>query len=183
MRRYNKFTIKDIVVIAACISIIFVQEQILSFLPNIQLTIFLLVVFSKKLGFLKTSIIILIHTLLDCLITGSLNLYYFPFMILAWLSIPIIISIFFKKCESSILLAIVVIIGSLLYCWIFIIPNILLATGTFNIDVIIKYFVADIPFELLLCTSSFISIMWLYKPCASIFDNIYTKYVLYNERS
>ena len=96
-----RFSIKDIVLIAACISIVFVQEQILSFLPNIQLTVLLLVLFSKKLGFIKTTIIVFIHSLLDCLITGSLNLYYFPFMILGWLSIPLICCTLFKKINSS----------------------------------------------------------------------------------
>ena len=56
-----RFSIKDIVLIAACISIVFVQEQILSFIPNIQLTVFLLVLFSKKLGFIKKTIIVFIH--------------------------------------------------------------------------------------------------------------------------
>ena len=98
--KHKKFKIIDIAIIASCISIIFVQEQILSFLPNIQLTILLLVVYSKKLGCLKTSIIVIIHSLLDCLVTGSLNLYYFPFILIGWLIIPIIITLFFKKCES-----------------------------------------------------------------------------------
>ena len=96
----KKFSIKDITILAACTSIIFVQEQALFFLPNIQLTVLLLVVYSKRLGLIKTSIIIFIHTLLDCIVTGSLNLYYFPFMLLGWLLIPIIITIFFKKCEN-----------------------------------------------------------------------------------
>ena len=60
-----RFSFKDIVFIAACISIVFVQEQILSFLPNIQLTVLLLVLFSKKLGFIKTTIFVFIHSLLD----------------------------------------------------------------------------------------------------------------------
>lgn len=171
-----KFSIKDIVLVAACISIIFVQEQILSFLPNIQLTVLLLVLFSKKLGFVKTSIIILIHTLLDCLITGSLNLYYFPFMVLGWLSIPLICCTFFKKTNSSLILGTVGIIGSLIFSWIFIIPNILVANSTVNLSIITYYLIADLPFEAILACSSFLSIIWLYNHCSKVFDVVLNKF-------
>lgn len=168
----SRFTIRDIAIIAACISIIFVQEQILSFLPNIQLTILLLVVYSKRLGFIRTSIIVVVHTFLDCLVTGSLNLYYFPFMMLGWMIIPFIITIFFRRCENSFILAIMGTIFALIYCWIFIIPNILIPNGFMNITSIINYLIADLTFEILLAASSFISILWLYIPCAKVFDKI-----------
>lgn len=171
VKRIN-FRIIDIAIIASCISIIFVQEQILSFLPNIQLTILLLIVYSKKLGFIKTSLIVVIHTLLDCLITGSLNLYYFPFMLLGWMIIPIIISIFFKKCESPIVLAVMGIVFAIIYSWIFIIPNIIIPNGFLNGVGIINYILADILFEVLLAASSFISILWLYIPCSKVFEKV-----------
>lgn len=166
------FSIKDIAIIAACISIVFVQEQILAFLPNIQLTILLLVVYSKKLGFIKTLIIVLIHTFLDCLVTGSLNLYYFPFMFLGWGLIPFIICLFLKKCESSLILAFMGILFALLYSWIYIIPNMLIPNGSISEVGIINYIISDFIFEILLAASSFISILWLYKPCSKIFEKV-----------
>lgn len=167
-----RFSIKDIAVVSACISIIFVQEQLLSFLPNIQLTILLLTVYSKRLGFIKTSIIVLIHTFLDCVVTGSLNIYYFPFMFLGWLVIPIVICLLFKKCESSIILSVMGIIFSLIYSWIFIIPSVIIPNGSLNSTGIVNYIVADIWFELLLACSSFVSILWLYTPCVKVFDKV-----------
>ena len=168
----TKFRIFDIAILAACISILFVQEQILTFLPNIQLTILLLVLYSKKLGCLKTIIITCVHTFLDCLVMGSLNIYYFPFMLLGWIIIPIVISIFFKKCESPIVLAVMGIVFSLLYSWIFIIPNILIPNGFVNTTVIVNYLIADITFEVMLSISSFISILWLYTPCSKVFNKV-----------
>ena len=56
---------KDITIIAVMTTILFVQEQLLASLPGIQLTVFLIVLFSKKLGLAKTSIIIVLHVLLD----------------------------------------------------------------------------------------------------------------------
>ena len=69
------FRIKDITIIAFFSAILFVQEQLFSFLPNVQLTVFLIVLYSKVFGFTKTAIIILIHTLLDNIVMGSMNLY------------------------------------------------------------------------------------------------------------
>ena len=166
------FSVKDIAVTASCISIIFVQEQLFSILPNIQLTILLLVLFSKKLGLIKTSIIVLIHSLLDSLVTGSLNLYYFPFMLMGWLFVPIIICLFFKKVESSLVLALMGIVFSLVYSWIYIIPNVLIPNEAITKVSFINYLAADCLFEILLSASSFLSILWLYTPCSKIFDKI-----------
>lgn len=171
-----KFSIKDIVLVAACISIVFVQEQVLAFLPNIQLTVLLLVIYSKKLGLIKTTIIILIHTLLDCLVNGSINLYYFPFMFLGWMSIPVIINILFKRTESPIFLSLAGVFCSFIYSWIFIIPNLLVANSGINLSMIYSYFVADIWFELLLICSSFVSILWLYTPSSMVLDKILNEY-------
>ena len=165
-------SIKDIVVIATCISIVFVQEQLLSILPNIQLTILLLVLYSKKLGLIKTVIIVIIHSFLDCLVTGSLNLYYFPFMLMGWLLIPVIINLFFRKTESVITLSIMGIVFALLYSWVYIIPNVLIPNESISNVGLINYLAADILFEILLAGSSFLSILWLYNPCSKVFDKI-----------
>ena len=52
--------VKDITIIAILAAILFVQEQALSFLPNIQLTVFLLVLYSKTLKLWKVLLIIFI---------------------------------------------------------------------------------------------------------------------------
>jgi len=165
-------SIKDIVIIAACISIVFVQEQLLSFLPNIQLTSLLLILYSKKLGLIKTIIIVIIHSFLDCLVTGSLNLYYFPFMLMGWLLIPVIINLFFRKTESVITLSIMGIVFALLYSWAYIIPNVLIPNESISNVGLINYLAADITFEIILASSSFLSILWLYNPCSKVFDKI-----------
>ena len=58
-------SVKRLVRIAIFAAIMFVQEFALSFIPNVQLTVFLLVLYSKVFGLKKTCIIILIHTILD----------------------------------------------------------------------------------------------------------------------
>ena len=51
------FRTKDLTIIAVFSAILFVQELSLSFIPNIQLTVFLLVLYSKVFGLKKTCII------------------------------------------------------------------------------------------------------------------------------
>lgn len=163
----NKLTIKDITIVAVFAAILFTQEQVLTFLPNVQFTVFLIVLFSKKLGFIRTFFIVLIHVILDNLVMGSFNIMYFPFMFLGWMIIPITLCTIFKKCESPLILAILGIVYAFLYSWIYVIPNVLVL----EVDPWV-YLVNDLWWEIVLAVSSFLSIMWLYDPCAKAIDKI-----------
>ena len=161
------YKIKNITLIAVLAAILFVQEQVLSFLPNIQLTVFLLVLYSKIFKLWKVLLVIVIHVLLDNLFMGSFSIYYFPFMLLGWSIIPIIINIFFKNNENSIVLAIVGFGCSFIYCFLFAIPQMLLTETS-----LMTYLAADFSFEIILAISSFLAILWLFKPCYKIMKDI-----------
>jgi len=158
-------SIKDITVIALLTAILFVQEELLTFIPNVQLTVFLLVLYSKKLGFFRTSIIVVIHVILDNLIIGSFSLIYTPAMFIGWELIPVIICTVFKKTESNVVLAFAGILSSLLYSWVFILPACILYKMSF-----VAYMIGDVLFEIILALSSFVSILLLYKPLSKVFD-------------
>jgi hypothetical protein len=155
--------IKDIAIIAFFASVLFLQEQLLTFLPNIQLTVFLIVLYSKVFKLWKTLVIVLIHTILDNIFMSSFSIYYFPFMLLGWSLIPIIINVFFKKVENPIILALVGLSCSFIYSWMFAIPQVIIT----KVD-LIAYLVADLFFELILALTSFLTILWLYKPCSKL---------------
>ena len=163
----KSFTARDIPFIALFTAILFIQEEILIFIPNVQLTIFFIVLYSKKLGFTKTSLIIFIYVLLDNMIMGSFNLFYVPTMLIGWLFIPIIICGFCKKIESSWILGIIGALCAFIYSWIFIIPNYFV----YRINPL-AYFVSDIIFEIILAACGFLTILVLYKPCSKLFDKI-----------
>jgi len=150
--------VKDITLIAILTAILFAQEQILSFLPNIQLTVLLIVLYSKVLGLKKTIIIVTIHTFLDNLLMGF-NIFYFPFMLIGWLIIPISLNTIFKRVNNTILLAFLGILFSFLYSWLFVFANVILLQVGFW-----QYLIADLYFEILLAASSFFTILWLYDP-------------------
>jgi hypothetical protein len=156
---------KDITLIAVMTTILFVQEQLLASLPGIQLTVFLIVLFSKKLGLAKCSIIIVLHVLLDNFYMSSFSLIYTPTMLIGWLIIPLSLCTIFKKVESPIILALLGVLYSFIYCWLYIIPSYFLI----SIDPI-TYLISDIAFEITLAVVSFVSILFLYRPCSNIFE-------------
>ena len=155
-------SVKDIAVIALMTTILFVQEQLLSSLPGVQLSVFLMILYSKKLGLAKSFIIIILHVILDNLYMGGLSLMYTPVMLIGWLIIPFTLCTIFRKIESPIILSILGIAYSFIYCWLYIIPNYLIM----HIDPI-AYLISDIIFEIILAVCSFISILLLYKPCSN----------------
>lgn len=162
--------IKNITIIAFFSAILFLQELMFTAIPNVQLTVFLIVLYSKVFGFRKTIIIILIHVILDNLIMNSFNVLFTPFMFIGWIIIPIIICSFFRKNDSPFLLAIIGFICSFIYCWIFIIPNVIFM----SIDPF-AYLLNDIVWEVILAVVSFLTILWLYKPCSKLLVNLMNK--------
>lgn len=163
----NTFNVKEIAYISMLTAILFIQEELLVFLPNIQLTIFLLILYSKKLGFLKTTIIIVIHVILDNLVMGSFNLFYTPAMFVGWMFIPIIVCTIGKKTENVFALGVIGIVAAFLYSWVFIIPNYLIL----SINPLV-YLASDVLFEVILAVVGFLTTVLLYKPCSKIFDTL-----------
>ena len=155
---------KEIVVLAFLTALLFVQEQTLTFLPNIQLTVFLLILYSKMLGYKKTLIIIFVHVLLDNLIMSSMNPVFMTFMFIGWSIIPITLHLMDKE-HTAFELALLSIAFSFVYCWVYIIPNVFV----YEINAM-AYFISDIPFACILAMSSFLSTLWLYEPCKKVFE-------------
>lgn len=162
-----KLTIKDVALITVLTSILFVQEQLLLFLPNIQLTFFLIILYSKKLGLKRTLYIVFLYTILDSLYMNSFDLLYFPFLLISWLIIPLTINTIFKKVESSLILALLSILYAIVFSFIMMIPQVLIL----NIPPLV-YLASDIYFQIILASSSFISTYLLYEPMEKVFNYI-----------
>ena len=159
-----KYT-KDLVLIALLTSLLFLQEQLLSFIPNVQLTFFLIVLYSKKLGIVKSSLIILIYVIIDNLLSGSFSLLFIPFMLIGLLLIPLSLNTIFKKVNSNLYLAILGIMYSFIYSFINIIPGCIMFNLTFK-----EYLINDLYWEIILAINSFVTILLLYDACSKIFD-------------
>ena len=162
--------IKDITLIAIFSVILFVQEEILNFMPNVNLTIFLIVLYSKTLGIKRTILIIFIYCLLDNFVMNSFNVYFTPCIFATLILIPIFINTIFKNTNGKLKLSFLGAIFSLIYCWSFMVPSVLIYKMDF-----LSYIIADIPFEILLAMSSFISILLLYNSCSKVINNLLIK--------
>ncbi len=170
---FGNTTIKDVTLIAICAAILFVQQLVLSFLPNIQFTTLLVILFTKVLGFKKTTLIIVIHVMVINILSpyGPLMPIYIPSMFIGWMLIPIGLTTIFKKLNSAYALAIFGFFFGFVYGWLYI-PVAVLVLGTpFE-----AYFMMDLPFELIMALSNFLTVLWLYDPLSKMLVKEKEKY-------
>lgn len=160
---------KNLVLISVLSVIVFVLEQALIFLPNITLTVFLMILYSKCLNIKNNLWIIFIYVMLDNLFMGTMNLIFLIFIYLGWSIIPITLNTIFKNINSSITLACLSLLYSLLYCLSYVIPTVLI----YHIDPVV-YLMNDVVFEIILMISSFVSVLWLYEPCCKVLKRYVT---------
>lgn len=165
MNLRHRLSIKDIAICALLTAILFVQEELLTFIPGLQFTVFLIILYSKKVGWLRTTLIVIIHTILDNVVMGSLNIVYTPFMLMGWLFIPAIVCTLLKSVENNVVLSIFAAIFSIVYCWIFFIPNVFIVKIDF-----IAYLLSDLPWEGTMAAVSMLETVILYPPVAKVFD-------------
>lgn len=162
--------VRELAILSMLTAILFIQEELLSFLPNIQLTFFLIILYSCVLGFSKTLVIILVHTLLDNLVMGSFNIFMILPMFLGYFLIDLIINVF--KVKNNVALAFLSIVFSIIYALLFI------PTAVFIYDFDFKaYILADIPFDLILICTNFLLVLWLLKPLEKLLNNLYSAFI------
>ena len=159
---------KKLLMIAIAISITFVQEQMLLFLPNIQFTVLLVLVFSSFFTIKESVIYIIGYVILDSLYMGGFNLFYMVPMLLAWTLVPIGYHFILRKTENEFSLALFALVFGFVYGWMFI-PFNMLQTGIDNFWV---YLSADIMFEIIMAATGFVTVYWLYKPLSKVLRNI-----------
>ena len=150
--------IMDIVIIAMFSSIVFVLEQALTIYLISSLLFCCFILYTKLLGFKKTLVIVIIHTLLDNLYMGTINPYVALPMLVAWSLIPLVITIF-KKVKSKYFLIGFAFVFGFVYGWIMMVGAVL----QFEINVY-AYLVSDLPFEALMALSGAFSVLILYDP-------------------
>ena len=165
-RNVKPMKVKDIAIMVMLTALLFVQEEVLTLIPNIQFTFLLIMLYGAVLGPKKASLIVLVHVLLDNLFMSS----FIPTVILPMLighEITMLIG-FVLKNRNSIILSIGITISSIIYVSIFFVTNI------FVYDVNpLAYFIADIPFDIILIACNILCIILLYKPLYKILnDNI-----------
>ncbi len=154
---------KRMLMIAMSISILFVQEQLLAWIPNVQFSVLLIITFSAVFSFKEMVMLITTYVILDNMYMGGLDLFTMVPMYLAWMLIPISYHTILRKTTNETKLAVFAFFFGFIYSWMFI-PFNMMRTG---IDSFIPYLIADIWFEVVLAVFSSISIIWLFRPVYS----------------
>lgn len=157
--------IRDLTVIPALISILVVADLALSMIPVVQIIVLLIMVCSRVFKTMKTMIIVLGYVYFDCLLSSGLHIGIFLPMLCGWICIPIIMR--FIKTKNAWKLGGWAILFSLLYSWMYIPFNMIF----FGIDWK-SYLIADIPFEIGLAISSFITVIWVFQPLVQLLKQI-----------
>lgn len=151
---------KRMLMVAMAIAIVFVQEQLLVMIPNVQFTVVLLVVFASIFSFREMTVLILGYVLLDNMYMGGFNLFYMVPMIVAWMLIPISYHTILKRTNNEHYLAIFAFVFGFVYGWMFI-PFNMIQYGVTNV---IPYLIADIWFEVTMAVVGSITVLYLFKP-------------------
>lgn len=160
-------TVREITILSACIAILFVQEQILSFLPGIQFTVLLMVVYSNVFRFQKSLLIVLVHILIDNMFMGTLGQFNIVIpMLITYPLIPIFVGFVFPKEIKPIYLAVFSVLFGAIYSLTFIPFQVIIL----DVDPLV-YFMAGIPIDIITLTINFVTVYWLYQPLQQVIDN------------
>jgi hypothetical protein len=154
-----------ILFIAMYVTIIWVQETLLMFIPNVQFTTLLIVLFATNFKFKDSSVMILAYVILDNLAYGF-TFHIIP-MYIGWMVIPSLY--LFVKTKNEYIHASLGILFALLYSWAFVPMSVYVYGISFQ-----AYIIADISFEIVLAASNFITILFLYPYLDKVLSYIVT---------
>ena len=87
----------ETVVMAALTAVLLLQKQLLTFLPNVTLNFFLILLYSKVLGLGRTAAIVTVYLLLDSILWGSINPIFTTAQWIGWMWGPLITCTLFSN--------------------------------------------------------------------------------------
>lgn len=165
--------VKDVALIAVLAAILFAQQIALSFIPNVSFTAFLIILYTRLLGFKKTTMIVVVHVIATNLLSpfGPVLPLHIPSMLIGWILIPVLLSTVFKNLNSVWGLSLFGFFFGFVYGWMFI------PVSVFLLDIpFMEYFLMDLIFELIMGISNFLAILWLYEPMYKFLSHQLHKY-------
>ena len=167
-------TIKKLCYLVVLTTIIFVQEELLTVIPSVQLTFFLMMIYGATLGIGYASIIMVAHVLLDNLYMSSFTIMTIGPMLIGY-EITIIIG-YLLRGKNEFLNGTFNALCALIYSALFIPVNI------FVYDVSpTAYIIADIPFVLVMMSCNFLCSIFLYNPIYNLIFNEFNKEKVNND--
>ena len=165
--------LKELLILALSTSILVVQEIVFSFLPNIQLTTLLILVYTKVFGFKKTLLIVFVYIFIDNLLYGSLTMIHIVLpMTIAWVFVLTTFSLISKYSDAIIVYVILGYLYGHVYGLIFV------PFQAFVIEVdLLAYLIIDIPWQVIMGISNALSILWLFQPLTERLGALYIQHI------
>jgi len=169
----KKYQIFRIVRIALFAAILFVQEELLTFIPNVQLTQILITVYYYSFGLVDSLIIVIIHVILDNLFMGSFSIEYTPAMFIGWASLVLILYTFDQLTnnksinKNKYVIGAIVGLHGIIYSWLFLLTSIFVFKYEF-----IPYLINDLLFEAILVLTGFVTTIFLLEPLTKTLINL-----------
>lgn len=158
-RRTN--SIRSIALAAILLALLIVQEELLTGIPQVQLTVPLIILYA----FLFPNEILLPliagYVLIDNLYMGSISLMYTPAMFIAWILLAVVARKLRNKPDY--IQVIIAVVFGFVYGWIFI-PFSMMVLG---INQFWPYLLADIPAEFAMAFSDLVTMIIVYIPAKS----------------
>lgn len=149
-------------------TILTVQEEALTFIPNVQLTFLLVICYGATIGILDGTLVVIVHVLIDNLIMNSFTPYIIIPMFIG-LEIALIFGYLLRNRKEWVV-SIFAGLAGFIYCMIFWGSTVLF----YSVEPI-PYLISDIPFETILITCNVITVLFLYKPVVKIINDNFPK--------
>jgi hypothetical protein len=158
--------IREIAVGGMLLCILIIQEYALIGIPNVQLTVLLLMVYAAVLPWRILLPLTVAYVFLDNFLMGSLSLIYFPAMVVAWMTLVVITKWLSRK--PLWVLVIFATFFGFLYGWFFMIPQLIL----FPIDPW-AYLASDLVFEVVMAITDLITVSLLFPILRPVLERLW----------
>jgi energy-coupling factor transport system substrate-specific component len=166
----ERIKLQTITLTAMFLAVIVVLEMLMSSIPNVQLTVLLMMVyastFPKRLFIPFVVAYVILDNFTGIFLVGSFDPIIMIPMTVAWL-----ILLYATKAISNTKWIFIVLFATFfgfLYGWIYIPAHVI----RFGITTLWPYFVADLPFEITMAISNLISVSILYKPLTTLLKDL-----------
>lgn len=165
MRSEAKNTAFDVALVALMVAVIEVFKFTMMGLPNIELTSFWLILFSKNFG-KKVYFVVPVFTVIEGVIFGF-NLWWISYLYV-W-PLLVFITRIFRKNDSALIWATVSAVFGLSFGALCAIPYAFTGTDLQSgLSIAFSWWVAGIPWDILHCIGNFVLTLLLYKPLSDV---------------
>lgn len=165
----NKITALDVALVGLMVAVIEVFKFVMMGLPNIELTSFWLVLFSKNFG-KKVYFVVPVFVLIEGIIFGF-NLWWISYLYI-W-PLLVFVTRILKKNNSALIWASVSAIFGLAFGALCAIPYAFTGTDLQSgLTIAFNWWIAGIPWDIAHCGGNFVLMMLLYKPLSNVMQKL-----------